>query len=399
MGQENFVNQVKKIISDVQTFGDKSVVVYTRKFDRIENFSSKDIKFNIGKIELKDKNFIHALHTAIQNVKKFHIAEYKNLKKFWKISYNGLTVGQKFVPVDSVGIYIPGGRKGFNYISTVIMTVVPAKIAGVKKIVIVTPPNNVTQYLLYTLKSLGINEVYKIGGVQAIAALAFGTRTVPKVDMVIGPGNKWVTEAKRQLFGIIGIDLLAGPSEVVVVADKEVPIETVVYELLAQAEHDTEAKCWLLSLDKEYLLKVKQRIKLLEKKFLSQIQFVYVENLIELVNVINTIAPEHLTVLSDKYCNKILKYIKNTGAIFLGKFSSAVFGDYIAGPSHVLPTNKAASFSSGLSVLTFLKRISLTKLSYNSVKRLGLLTQKLAQTEGMEFHKKTVEVKQCVLLK
>jgi len=388
----SITTKVQKIIEDVKKFGDKAVLKYTRMFDNIPDFSSKDIKIEIkNSPKINDNLFKNSVKLAIENVRKFHIAEFESIKKYWIKKYNNIEAGMKFIPVDSVGVYIPGGRFGYNYISTLIMTVIPAQIAKVKKIVVVTPPRNVSEYFLYTAYMLNIREIYGVGGAQAIAALAFGTETIPKVDLIVGPGNIWVSEAKRQLIGTVGIDLIAGPSEVVVVTDGSYPIEIIISELLAQAEHDKDAKSWLISLNKHVIEKVKNFILTNAKERFSQIQFKYVEDIDTAINIINTIAPEHLTLFTKKQ-NVFIKKIKNAGAVFYGENPSAVFGDYIAGPSHVLPTNTTARFSSGLSILTFFKKISLIKFSKKSTKILAKYTAKLAEIEGMEWHKKRVEI-------
>jgi len=388
----SITTKVQKIIEDVKKFGDKAVLKYTRMFDNIPDCSSKDIKIEIkNSPKINDNLFKNSVKLAIENVRKFHIAEFESIKKYWIKKYNNIEAGMKFIPVDSVGVYIPGGRFGYNYISTLIMTVIPAQIAKVKKIVVVTPPRNVSEYFLYTAYMLNIREIYGVGGVQAIAALAFGTETIPKVDLIVGPGNIWVSEAKRQLIGTVGIDLIAGPSEVVVVTDGSYPIEIIISELLAQAEHDKDAKSWLISLEKHVIEKVKNFILTNAKERFSQIQFKYVKDIDTAINIINTIAPEHLTLFTKKQ-NVFIKKIKNAGAVFYGENPSAVFGDYIAGPSHVLPTNTTARFSSGLSILTFLKKISLIKFSKKSTKILAKYTAKLAEIEGMEWHKKRVEI-------
>lgn len=382
--------KVKKIIEEVKNFGDDAIVKYTKLFDGIEDFSKESIKLKIKKITLEDKDFIESLNVAINNVKKFHIEEYKNLKKFWLSKYNNMLVGQKFIPVESVGVYVPGGRLGYNYVSTLLMTIIPAIVAKVKKIVVVTPPKNVTKYFLYTLFKLGIKEVYRIGGAQAIAALAFGTEIVPKVDMIIGPGNVWVTEAKRQLIGTVGIDLLAGPSEVVVVADKNsYDVEEVVFELLAQVEHDKDAKSYLISLDENFARKVREYIDCFIKDFSRQIEIIFEPNIKKICKIIDKIAPEHLTLLT-KNQDYFVKNIKNAGAIFYGEHPSAVFGDYIAGPSHVLPTNTTARFSSGLCIASFFKKISIVKFTKRSLKHLIQHTTKFADIEGMKYHKERI---------
>lgn len=386
----NLYIKVKKIIDDVKTSGDNALVKYTCLFDDIKNFSKKDIKVKLKPVRLKDKNFIKSLEVAISNVKKFHLEEYKNIKKNWVTRYNNIVAGQKIVPVESIGIYIPGGKYGFNYISTLVMTVIPAKVAKVKKIVVVTPPKNITSYFLYTAYRLGVRHLYAIGGVQAIAALAFGTKIVPKVDLIVGPGNIWVTEAKRQLVGVVGIDLLAGPSEVVVVGDESYDVKEIVYELLAQAEHDKNAKSYFIGLNKKVVNKVRQYLQKYATEFLPQIKILYESKITKVCEIINEIAPEHLTLLTKKQY-EILKLVKNAGAIFYGKHPSAVFGDYIAGPSHVLPTGSTAKFCSGLSVSNFLKKISVVKFTKGMLEHSKHVSL-LAEIEGMRWHKKRVDV-------
>ncbi len=389
--KQNITQQVQKIIEEIKNFGDDAVVKYTQIFDKTENFTKDDIKLRILQPpKIKDKDFISSVTFAIQNIKKFHSEELKNLKRYWSTKYNNLTAGQKYVPVDSVGVYIPGGRYGYNYISTLLMTVIPAKIAGVKKIVVATPPKNVTEYFLYTAYKLGLKEIYKVGGVQAIASLACGTQTIPKVDMIVGPGNVWVTEAKRQLIGVVGIDLLAGPSEVAVVADKYSDLEKVAFELLAQAEHDKDAKSYLISLDEDFARKIRAYINNIAKELSDQIEIIFEPKIKKVIETINKIAPEHLTLFTKKQ-TEIIKNIKNAGAIFYGENPSAVFGDYIAGPSHVLPTNTSARFSSGICVASFLKKISIVKFTKTSTKLLSKPSSKLAETEGMFWHKKRVD--------
>ncbi|MCX7940564.1 MAG: histidinol dehydrogenase [Endomicrobia bacterium] len=381
----NITKKVAKIIEDVKNFGDQAVIKYASLYDDVSITKSEDLVEKVHINKKLGKHFVSAIDLAIKNVKKFHNEEYKKIKKLWTTKYNGIITGQKFVPLESVGIYIPGGKYGYNYISTLLMAVIPAQVAGVKNVVVVTPPRNVTNYFLYTAYKLGIKEVYKIGGVQAIAALAFGTQTVPKVEMVVGPGNIWVTEAKRQLVGVVGIDLLAGPSEVVVVGDEESNSEEIAYELLAQAEHDKNAKSYFIGLSKNVIYKVKKFITTYALEFLPQIKIIYQPNIDKACELINNIAPEHLTLLTKKH-QIFLKKVNNAGAIFYGDHPSAVFGDYIAGPSHVLPTGQTAKFSSGLSVVSFLKKISIVKLSQKAVKSLSPHVITLAKVEGMHWH-------------
>lgn len=387
----NITQKVAKIVDDVKKYGDDAVIKYTFMFDNVKFKKSEDMVVKIHPVRIVNKSFIQAINLAIKNVRQFHTDEYKNLKKSWMTRYNNIIAGQKFVPVESVGVYIPGGKYGYNYISTLIMTVIPAQVAGVKKIVVVTPPRNVTDYFIYTVYRLGIKQIYRVGGVQAISALAFGTKTIPKVDMIIGPGNVWVTEAKRQLVGVVGIDLLAGPSEVVVVADDSYSVEEIVCELLAQAEHDKDAKCYLIGLDKNIVESIKSFLNKNAKEFIPQIEVMFEKDIKKICDVINKIAPEHLTLLTKKF-SEIVKLVKNVGAVFYGVHPSAVFGDYIAGPSHVLPTNHTARFSSGLSVLSFLKKISIVKFSTKSIQSLSELTSTLAEVEGMTWHSKRVKL-------
>ncbi len=379
--------KVNKIISEVKNYGDLAVVKYTKKFDKIIDFDKRKIKVKVKDIKIKDEDFISSIKYAINNIKKFHLEENKRIKKSWNIYYEGMFLGQKIVPVERVGIYVPGGKYGFNYISSILMSVIPAQIAKVKKIVVVTPPGNISEEFIFVCKLLGVREIYAVGGVCAIAGLAFGTDIIPKVDLIIGPGNMWVTEAKRQLYGVVGIDLLAGPSEVVVVADKNSDVNEVVYELLAQAEHDKNAKCVLISLDKLLISIVRSKIKSLDKKYLKQISFIFSKSIYETINLINTISPEHLTYLSENNVEKIIRGVINAGAIFLGKHASTVFGDYVAGPSHILPTNKTANFSSGVSVQTFMKKISLVKFVNKKLTSVIKSASIISQKEGMKFHK------------
>jgi histidinol dehydrogenase len=380
--------KVKKIINDIKTNGDAAVVKYTQVFDNITNFSKKDLVVKIKKVDVEDKQFVSSIKLAIKNVKKFHLEEKKRIKKSWLFKNNGMVLGQKVLPIESVGIYVPGGKYGYNYISSLIMAVIPAQVAGVKNIVVLTPPKNVSKYFVYTCNLLGIKNVYAIGGVQAIAAASFGTETVPKVDLIIGPGNKWVTEAKRQLFGVVGIDLLAGPSEIVVLADKTTSLDEIVYELLAQVEHDNEAKGVLISFDKEIIKNVKSKIESMNKKYLLQIKFFFVNTVSEAVKLINQISPEHLTILVNKNISNIVNKIKNAGAIFLGRNASTVFGDYVSGPSHILPTNKTANFSSGVSVQTFMKKISIVKFTTKFLRNNIFAASKIAEVEGMVYHRR-----------
>ena len=305
-------------------------------------------------------------------------------------------------PIDSVGLYVPGG-KAF-YPSSLIMNVIPAKIAGVKRIVCVTPPTKkLNPYFIALLKELKIEETYFVGGAQAIAALALGTETINPVNKIFGPGNAYVAEAKKQLFGTVGIDLIAGPSEIIVVADKNNNPKWVAADLMAQAEHDVNAQSILITDNLSFAKSVLDNINnlnknMLRKKIISKSLkdnglIVLVKKIEDCVDVINYIAPEHLHVQIKSY-NKILSKITNAGGIFLGDYSTEAFGDYIAGTNHILPTSGAAKFSSGLGVLDFMKRNSIVEMNSKSFNALANDTKNMASIEQLEAHKMSVTVRQ-----
>lgn len=385
MKKLNIQSYVTKIIDSVAKNGDRAVFELVRKYDGIK-LTSKTSMVSLSEIvsseKFIDKELKKALDCAYENVFSFHKAESSFIKKRWSINSNGICCGQFFTPIERVGLYVPGGR--FSYPSTVIMSAVPAIIAGVSSIVIATPAKNITPALLYAAKLCGIKDIYKVGGPAAIAALAIGTKTIKKVDFIAGPGNMFVSEAKRQLFGKVGIDSLAGPSEVVIVADKKTNIDFIVADICAQAEHDPEAKAYLISDSIKVIAEVKKRLK---REVLRQTEFIFSNNG-DIAKIVNNIAPEHLEIMTEKP-EKLFSQIKNAGAVFIGAYTPTAFGDYIAGPSHVLPTGVCAKFSSGLSVLTFLKRSSFSKYSVASAIKSAPLVAKIAQAEGLLEHAKS----------
>ncbi len=321
-----------------------------------------------------------SLRDAARQVERFHRWERRRLGTTWAQTADGLTVGQRIVPVDSVGVYVPGGR--FAYPSSVLMAALPAKVAGVRRIVMVTPPRHVTDEVLAAAALAGVTEIYRIGGIGAVGALAYGTRTIPKVDLIVGPGGAWVTEAKRQVFGEVGIDLIAGPSEVAVLADRTTSPRFAAADLMAQTEHDPLARAVLLSPDARTIAAVKG---LVEKRFRPQCSFVKTKNWADAVAKANALAPEHLSLLVKKP-ERLLNGVRNAGAIFLGPWSPVAAGDYWAGPSHVLPTGRAARFMSGLSVQTFLKRSSIIRLSEPLMRKKARTIARLAEAEGLVYH-------------
>jgi len=386
---QDITKYVFDIIENIRNNGDKAVIDYIKKFDGIIFKNIKETKVS-GKIFLNatkkvDEQFKQSVIASYKNILKFHQQEFKNIKKSWFISDKNKKVGQIYNPINSVAVYVPGGH--FSYPSSVLMNIIPAVVAGVKRIVLFTPPKKMTKEVLFAANLCGVKEVFSIGGPVAIAAAAYGTKTIKPVDMIVGPGNAYVNEAKRLVYGKVGIDSLAGPSEVAIIADSKAKIDYIYYDLMAQTEHDKMAKAYLFCPSKNIIEKVKNKI---DKQYLKQIIFVNV-NLKKAVEQVNEIAPEHLEILTEN-AQKIVKDIKNAGAIFVGYNTPTALGDYWAGPSHVLPTNSSAKYSSGLSVMTFLKRSS-----YIEVKKLDKKTQEavayFAGIEGLNNHKKSVEIR------
>ena len=306
------------------------------------------------------------------------------------------------MPIDSVGIYVPGGNASFP--STVLMNAIPAKLAGVKRIVMVNPKFKGQQSpgVLYAAKKIGIKEIYSVGGAQAIAALAYGTKKIKKVNKIVGPGNIFVSSAKKEVFGEVGIDMIAGPSEIIVVADKFSKAEWVAADLLGQAEHDVNSQCILISKEKNFIKKVKillsDQLKSLPRKLIAKKSLalngilIYIQSDKQIVDIVNMIAPEHLELNIKNYQN-ILKKIKNAGSICLGKYSAMAVTDYNAGSNHILPTNSSAKFSSGLSIYDFYKRISYINLSKKGIETLGPSAITLANFEGLEGHAKSIKLR------
>jgi len=377
--------KVRKIIYDVRNEGDKAVIKYTKRFDKVK-FTPKDLKVSINEINGAFQNidtaFITSLKNIIENIQRYYK---KELPKSWKIKYdNGAELGEIFRSIESVGIYVPAGT--VPLVSSVYMSVVPARMAGVKKIVIATPPNkfgNVDPHILAVANLLKVDEIYKIGGAQAISALAFGTKTVPKVDKIVGPGNEYVTEAKRQVFGFVDIDMLAGPSEVVILANQFSDKAYVVQDLLAQAEH-FKGLAVLVTTSKKFAKTMKNED--------IKGYIVLTRNIDQAVEVINRIAPEHLEILI-KSPNRILKKIQNAGAIFIGPYSPVCIGDYVAGPSHILPTGGTARFFSGLGARSFLKSIHTISYSKKALENEKVVIEKMTKIEGLDKHLESFKVR------
>jgi histidinol dehydrogenase len=377
--------KVAKIIEDVRLYGDEAVIRYAYRFDKVR-LKARNLRVSAGEIngsyQEMDPNLVSSFKIAIENVTVFYK---KQLKKSWKTKEKeGIILGERFMPLDTIGIYIPAGTAPL--VSTVYMTVLPAKIAGVKRIIITTPPNrylSVEPYILVMANLLGINEVYKVGGAQAIAAMALGTKTIPRVDKILGPGNPYVTEAKRQLFGYVDIDMLAGPSEVVIIADDNANYEYVASDLTAQSEHFMG-----LSI---LITKSKRLAKFIRQQPIKG-YVILAKSLKEAADIANRLAPEHIELMV-RNPRKLSKDIKNAGSIFLGDYSPVALGDYIAGPSHVLPTGSTARFFSGLGVEDFLKRTHIISYSKKALESVKDHIEKIANLEGLKKHIESVNIR------
>jgi histidinol dehydrogenase len=394
---------VRKIVEAVRKDGDKALFRYTKKFDKVE-LTPKTVKVSNKEIEtaeaLVSEEVKSNLALAAERIKDFH--ERKLPQEHTFTDSLGNELGWVIRPLEKVGVYVPGGKAA--YPSTVLMTVIPAKVAGVKEVFLVTPcPNGqINPAVLVAAYMAGVSAVYKVGGAQAIAALAFGTESIPKVDKIVGPGNIYVSIAKKLVFGNVDIDMIAGPSEVLVISDGSVPAEWVASDLLAQAEHDEMAVAVLVTNSLEFAKQVKQevikRLKKLERRQIAQVairnqgRIFVVNTLDDAISVSNAIAPEHLELCVEDP-KAILPKVKHAGAIFLGSLSTEAFGDYIAGPSHVLPTSGSARFSSPLSVYEFLRMPSIISVSQSGFKELGDSVINLAYSEGLEAHALSVKVR------
>ncbi len=397
---------VLRILEDVKKRGDEALVEYTRRFD-CKSLSVDSLKVRDEEVETAyekvDAGLLEAIRKAVKNVREFHEAQ---LGSSWFVVREGAVLGQVLVPVDKVGVYVPGGAGGQTpLVSTVVMTAVIAKVAGVREVYMASPPREdgtLHPALLVAARECGVKEVYKMGSAWAIGAFAYGTRTVPKVDVIAGPGNIYVTLAKKVLYGEVGVDLIAGPSEVVIVADDSADPSFVAWDLLAQAEHDELATAVLITPEDSLATKVKTKVKeLLEELPRRSIAeaavrkrggIIITEDLEEAVELVNAVAPEHLE-LSVRDPWSLLPKVRSAGAVFLGSYTPEAVGDYMAGPSHVLPTMGAARFSSALSVESFLKRISLISYPKELLVREAPFVVKLAETEGLFAHAKAVEVR------
>jgi histidinol dehydrogenase len=395
---------VVAILADVQARGDAAVLDYTRRFDRVDAASMAQLEIPPSELQaalqLLPAARRDALAAAAERIRSFH--EKQLIKTTTYIDAQGNELGQQVTPLDRAGIYVPGGKAA--YPSTVLMNALPAKVAGVGEIIMTVPtPRGEKNPLVLAAAALaGVDRVFAIGGAQAVGALAYGTQTIPQVDKITGPGNAYVAAAKRRVFGVVGIDMVAGPSEILVVCDGRTEPDWIAMDLFSQAEHDEMAQAILLCPDASYIdevaASIERQIRDMPRKDIIRASLegrgalIQVRDLDEACAMVNRIAPEHLE-LSVENPQALLPKIRNAGAIFLGRFSSEALGDYCAGPNHVLPTSRTARFSSPLGVYDFQKRSSIINVSLGGAKVLGAVAAELAYGEGLPAHARSAELR------
>jgi histidinol dehydrogenase len=400
--QSGVEEAVQKIIADVRKNGDEALLRYTKEFDGAELK-----KLEISPVELDwgfrqaDPQLVEILYMAAERIVAFHQKQMRN--SFLINEEPGVLMGQKVIPLERVGLYVPGGTAA--YPSSVLMNGIPAKLAGVKEIIMVTPPGRggvISPNILAAAKIAGVTQVFQIGGAQAVAALAYGTQSVPKVDKIVGPGNQYVAEAKKQVFGLVDIDMIAGPSEILVLADGSCNPKFVAADLLSQAEHDKNASAVLITdslmLAEAVSRELEEQIPKLVRREIAREsidrngKIIVVENLMEGIEISNEIAPEHLEICVDQPFD-YLDGIKNAGSVFLGKYCPEALGDYYAGPNHTLPTNGTARFSSPLSVDDFVKKMQYTYYSREALSKVSNTVSYFAGKEGLFAHAKSVTIR------
>ena len=394
---------VSEILKDIRNRGDVAICEFTKRFDAFDltpdmmRVAPEHIEKYAGDA---DDELVDIVRHAAQNIRDFHEQQTEESWEYY--AGDGIRLGLRRTPIASVGIYIPGGKA--SYPSSVLMNAIPAQVAGVERIVVATPPRSLEENPLVAaaLKLLGVNEVYRIGGAQAIGALAYGTATVPRVQKIVGPGNPYVQSAKRQVFGIVDIDMLAGPSEVAVVADETCDPAWIAADLLAQAEHDEMAGAWLITWSREVAAsvfdEVQAQLELLDRSAIARTAIInngitfLVASEDDAIDLVNHIAPEHVEVLMAEP-EHVSDKIENAGAVFIGRYAPTAVGDYFAGPSHVLPTNRTARFFSPLGVADFLKRTNLIRYSGRGIERFGDMIEKFALAEGLTGHARSITIR------
>ena len=402
MPETNVEDIVADIIYDVRKNGDEALFKYCEKFDKAKLESLAVTEEEISEaVNSVDEKFLDILKRAAKNIRKFHENQVRN--SFIINDENGIVTGQKVIPVDRAGLYVPGGTAA--YPSTVLMDSIPAKIAGCQEVVMVTPPNSegkVNPVILAAAYVAGVDKIFKVGGAQAIAALAYGTESIPKVDKIVGPGNAFVAEAKKQVFGMVSIDMIAGPSEILVVADKTCNPKYVAADLLSQAEHDKMASAVLVTDSKELAeavsAEIENQLPLLERWEIARAsidnngKIIVADTLDAAIDIANEIAPEHLELCVDNPFD-YLDQIRHAGSIFMGKNCPEALGDYFAGPNHTLPTSGTARFSSPLSVDDFVKKTQYTYYTKNALERVARDVEYFAEKEGLTAHAKSAVIR------
>ena len=395
--------EVEKIFQNIQRKGDKALFSYAKKFDGCK-LNAKNISIDKNKIKIFakkcPKDIAKALYFSSSRIKKFHLHQIpKNYK--YKDS-KGVILGSQWKPINSIGIYVPGGTA--TYPSSILMNSIPAKIAGVEKIAMVIPQKNtkLNPIIAKAAEIADIDKIYRIGGAHSIAALAWGTKSIEPVDKIVGPGNIYVTIAKKKIFGDVGIDMIAGPSEILVVSDKNNNPDWIAADLLSQAEHDINSRSILLTDDLTFAKKVTKSIdlilkdlprsKIASKSWKNNGKIIVIKKISNSYKIINQLAPEHLELAIDAP-EKILNKVYNAGSVFLGRYTPEAIGDYVAGPNHVLPTGRTARFSSGLGVIDFLKKITFTKCNKKSLHLLSNSAIKIAKAEGLDGHALSIDMR------
>ena len=394
---------VTEILRAIRERGDAAVCEYTKRFDAFD-LTPEVMQVPQGQIESfaadADDELVDILRHAARNIRKFHEQQ---LDKSWEYyAGDGVRLGVRSTPIGSAGIYIPGGKAA--YPSSVLMNTIPAQVAGVKRIVVTTPPRSLEENPLVAaaLKLLNVDEVYRVGGAQSIGALAYGTETIPRVQKIVGPGNLYVQSAKRLVYGEVDIDMVAGPSEVAVVADETCDPSWIAADLLAQAEHDEMSGVWLITWSKDVAAsvfdEVQAQLEVLDRSAIARVAIVnkgiifVVSSQDDAIDLVNHIAPEHVEVLMAEP-EYVSDRIENAGAVFIGRYAPTVVGDYFAGPSHVLPTNRTARFFSPLGVPDFLKRTSIIRYSGRAIEQFGEMIEKFAIAEGLTGHARSITIR------
>ncbi|MCH2541382.1 MAG: histidinol dehydrogenase [Alphaproteobacteria bacterium] len=395
--------EVEKIFQNIQSKGDKALFSYAKKFDRCK-LNAKNISINKNKIKVFakkcPKDIAKALYFSSSRIKKFHLHQIpKNYK--YKDS-KGVILGSQWKPINSIGIYVPGGTA--SYPSSILMNSIPAKIAGVRKISMVIPQKNtkLDPIIAKAAEIADIDKIYRVGGAHSIAALTWGTKSIEPVDKIVGPGNIYVTIAKKKIFGDVGIDMIAGPSEILVVSDKNNNPDWIAADLLSQAEHDINSRSILITNDLAFAKKVTKSIdlilkdlprsKIASKSWENNGKIIVIKKISSSYEIINQLAPEHLELAIDKP-ETILNKVYNAGSVFLGRYTPEAIGDYVAGPNHVLPTGRTSRFSSGLGVSDFLKKITFTKCNKKSLQLLSNSAIKIAKAEGLDGHALSIDMR------